>query len=441
MLKAITNKIRLLRLRSKEPYSIYYHILGFLPNDLSIYEQAFLHRSASAKTEKGKWVNNERLEFLGDAILDSIVADILFRKFENKKEGFLTNTRSKIVQRETLNKLAIQLGLDKLVVSATKGVSHNNYMYGNAFEAFVGAIYIDQGYDVCKHFIEERVIAPYIDLTQIARKEVNFKSKLIEWSQKNKAALEFRLIESFTDANNNPVFQTQVYICEIAGGVGTGYSKKESQQNAAKSTLKKLKADAEFKGSINKCLDKSNPDSEECHNEVCSLSNAMTTEWSGDPISPDKELLHVSPEKKTDAETPYIAEGNNSSENSEENPAIIKEDDYDETSYIKNEKSDNLPETDEYGDSALNNESDSQIVDSEKEEVISPIPSVTSEDDMVQNISKDINKTVGEKILINNENDCNDISELPVSEKNDIPEEDKSVMKKADNETGEKCNG
>ena len=89
----------------------------------------------------------------------------------------------------------------------------------------------------------------------------------------------------------------------------------------------------------------------------------------------------------------------------------------------------------------MNNESDSQIVDSEKEEVISPIPSVTSEDDIVQNISKDINKTVGEKILINNENDCNDISELPVSEKNDIPEEDKSVMKKADNETGEKCNG
>ncbi len=318
MLKAITNKIRLLRLRSKEPYSIYYQILGFLPNDLSIYEQAFLHRSASAKTEKGRWVNNERLEFLGDAILDSIIADILFRKFENKKEGFLTNTRSKIVQRDTLNKLAVKLGLDKLVVSSTKGVSHNNYMYGNAFEAFVGAIYIDQGYDVCKRFIEERVIAPYLDLTQIARKEVNFKSKLIEWSQKNKAQIEFLLIESFTDSNNNPVFQTQVVICGLKGGIGTGYSKKESQQNAAKSTLKKLKSDQEFKESVNGILtgltDQSdNRDiNEECHTEVENLISAMTTEWVGDsivinqPNDIDRNNDNIENRKENDDDAPVV---------------------------------------------------------------------------------------------------------------------------------------
>ena len=318
MLKAITNKIRLLRLRSKEPYSIYYQILGFLPNDLSIYEQAFLHRSASAKTEKGRWVNNERLEFLGDAILDSIIADILFRKFETKKEGFLTNTRSKIVQRDTLNKLAVKLGLDKLVVSSTKGVSHNNYMYGNAFEAFVGAIYIDQGYDVCKRFIEERVIAPYLDLTQIARKEVNFKSKLIEWSQKNKAQIEFLLIESFTDSNNNPVFQTQVVICGLKGGIGTGYSKKESQQNAAKSTLKKLKSDQEFKESVNGILtgltDQSdNRDiNEECHTEVENLISAMTTEWVGDsivinqPNDIDRNNDNIENRKENDDDAPVV---------------------------------------------------------------------------------------------------------------------------------------
>ena len=232
VLKAIYNRVRLLRLRSKEPYSVYYKILGFIPKDLGIYEQALLHRSASTKTEKGKWVNNERLEFLGDAVLDTVVADIVFRKFENKKEGFLTNTRSKIVQRETLNKLAVELGLDKLVVSATKGSSHNNYMYGNAFEAFVGAIYLDQGYEVCKSFIEKRVIDRYLDLGRIARKEVNFKSKLIEWSQKNKADLKFDLIESFLDNENNPVFQTQVILCGIKAGIGTGYSKKESDRKS-----------------------------------------------------------------------------------------------------------------------------------------------------------------------------------------------------------------
>ena len=277
-------------MRSKEPYSIYYRILGFVPNDMSIYEQAFLHRSASAKTEKGKWINNERLEFLGDAILDSVVADILFHKFENKKEGFLTNTRSKIVQRETLNKLAIELGLDKLVVSATKGISHNNYMYGNAFEAFVGAIYIDQGYDVCKEFIENRVIAKYLDLSLIARKEVNFKSKLIEWSQKNKATINFELIESFNDADNNPVFQTQVVIMGIRGGIGTGYSKKESQQNAAKATLKKLKGDQEFKDSVEAVIEKANNPDENAK-DVQTLISSMTTEWvdNGLPTKPQQE--------------------------------------------------------------------------------------------------------------------------------------------------------
>ena len=123
---------------------------------------------------------------MGDAILDAIVGDIVYKHFEGKREGFLTNTRSKIVQRETLNKLAVQIGLDKLIKYSTRSSSHNSYMYGNAFEAFIGAIYLDQGYERCKRFLEERIIRPYIDLDKLSKKEVNFKSKLIEWSQKNK---------------------------------------------------------------------------------------------------------------------------------------------------------------------------------------------------------------------------------------------------------------
>lgn len=194
-------------------------------------------------------INNERLEFLGDAILDAIVGDIVYRHFEGRREGFLTNTRSKIVQRETLNKLAVEIGLDKLVKYSTRSSSHNSYMYGNAFEAFIGAIYLDQGYDRCKQFMEEKIFKNYIDLDKMSRKEVNFKSKLIEWSQKNKMEVSFELIEQFLDEEYNPMFHTEVRIEGISAGTGTGYSKKESQQNAAQMALKKIK-DAAFKEEV-----------------------------------------------------------------------------------------------------------------------------------------------------------------------------------------------
>ena len=194
-------------------------------------------------------MNNARLEFLGDAILDSIVADILFQKFPGKREGFLTNTRSKIVQRETLNKLAVEIGLDKLIKFASRSSSHNSYMYGNAFEAFIGAIYLDRGYDCCKTFLEVRIITPFIDLEKLARKEVNFKSKLIEWSQKNKMEVSFELIEQFYDNENNPVFQTEIRVEGLSAGTGVGYSKKESQQHAAQMAIKKLK-EVEFNEEI-----------------------------------------------------------------------------------------------------------------------------------------------------------------------------------------------
>jgi len=244
------DEIRLLFRKDRESYLCFYRILGFYPRDIRIYEQALLHKSTSLRTEKGRPINNERLEFLGDAILDAIVADIVYLHFDGKREGFLTNTRSKIVQRETLNKLAVEIGLDKLIKSAARSSSHNSYMYGNAFEAFIGAIYIDRGYKRCKVFVEEKIITPYIDLDKLSRKEVNFKSKLIEWSQKNRMEVSFELIEQFLDEESNPVFQTEVLIEQISAGTGTGYSKKESQQNAAQMALKKIKSSPEFLASI-----------------------------------------------------------------------------------------------------------------------------------------------------------------------------------------------
>ena len=173
-----------------------------------------------------------------------------YKHFEGRREGFLTNTRSKIVQRETLNKLAVEIGLDKLVKYSTRSSSHNSYMYGNAFEAFIGAIYLDQGYERCKQFMEKKILKNYIDLDKMSRKEVNFKSKLIEWSQKTKMEVSFELIEQFLDQDYNPMFHTEVRIESLSAGTGTGYSKKESQQNAAQMALKKIKSDEAFKEAI-----------------------------------------------------------------------------------------------------------------------------------------------------------------------------------------------
>ena len=245
MFSNITDKIRLLFIKDKEPYLCFYKILGFYPGNIELYKQALLHKSSSIK-EKGKLLNNERLEFLGDAILDAVVADIVYKKFDGKKEGFLTNTRSKIVQRDTLNQVAVKIGLDKLIKFTTRQSSHNSYMCGNAFEALVGAIYLDKGYQACMDFMEKRIIEKYLNLDKVSRKEVNFKSKLIEWSQKNKFEIEFVLKDQSVDEDQNPTFETQVIVENIPGGIGSGYSKKESQQEAAHETLKMIKSDSQF---------------------------------------------------------------------------------------------------------------------------------------------------------------------------------------------------
>jgi len=250
VLKKIYRGIRLLSKKGKEPYLSFYKILGFCPFNITLYEQALLHKSSSIKLKDGRWINNERLEFLGDAILDAIVADIVFKEFEYKKEGFLTNMRSKIVQRETLNKLAIELGIDKLVKTSTKNTTPNTHMYGNALEALIGAIYLDQGYRAAKKFVFEQLIQQHLNIESVAELEVNYKSRLIEWSQKQKISVSFDLIDSFVDNNNTPIFKTAVIILGEQAGLGIGYSKKESQQKAAKEAFNKLQHNTTFRNHI-----------------------------------------------------------------------------------------------------------------------------------------------------------------------------------------------
>ena len=246
MLSNFIDRIKLPFRKDKELYLCLYKIIGFYPRKIDYYKTALLHKSIARRNEKGKPVNNERLEFLGDAILDAVVGDIVFEHFPGKREGFLTNTRSKLVQRETLGRLAQEMGINELILSNGRGTSHNSYMGGNAFEALVGAIYLDRGYDACMKFMKKRILAQMINIDKVAYKEVNFKSKMLEWSQKNRVQMEFRLISQQKDDQGNQVFNYQIFIEGIEGCSGKGYSKKESQQMASKLTLDLLRKKPQF---------------------------------------------------------------------------------------------------------------------------------------------------------------------------------------------------
>lgn len=239
-----TNLIDAIKLpfrKEKALYRSFYSMLGFYPHRIEFYQEALMHSSMLAKNKKGKPLNNERLEFLGDAILDAAVGDIVFRHFQRKREGFLTNTRSKIVQRETLGKVAVEMGLDKLVKYASRGQAHNSYMAGNAFEALVGAIYLDRGYNYCLWFLEKRILNRYINIDKMASTELNFKSKMLEWCQKYKVNLEFQLVSEGKDENGAPIFSTKVLLNGHECGRGNGFSKKESQQKSCKNALNNLR--------------------------------------------------------------------------------------------------------------------------------------------------------------------------------------------------------
>ena len=260
MILNLFDRMKLPFRKNKEFLSALYDILGFYPHNLDIYRIAFSHKSlsyhrdndakVSGKDRKGgakerrkprtentsKPLNNERLEYLGDAVLESVVSDILFRHFPNKREGFLTSTRSKIVQREALNHLAADMGLEKLILAAQgTRMAHTN-IGGNAFEALMGAIYLDRGYKHCHWFISNRVIGRYIDLENVAQKEVNFKSKLLEWSQKNRINISFK-----DSADDNKGFKTIIVMEGITLARGNGRSKKESQQEASKEALTRMR--------------------------------------------------------------------------------------------------------------------------------------------------------------------------------------------------------
>lgn len=233
MIKRLFNPIKLLVSPNKKFYLLLQNHLKISPGKITLYEIAFLHRSASITHTDGTMVNNERLEYLGDAILDAVIADYLFRKFPRKKEGFLTQMRSKIVKRSNLDLIARNLGIDYFVVSNTNRNTHKKNIFGDAFEALVGAIYLDKGYNYTRKYIINHILRNYINVEELLTRESDYKSRIIEWGQKNKVFITIETSEEYSGNEQSPSFISYVKANETELGKGNGKSKKEAEQNAA----------------------------------------------------------------------------------------------------------------------------------------------------------------------------------------------------------------
>lgn len=218
------------------------NIFGFKPGNIFLYHLAFLHRSVTQETINGVKVNNERLEFLGDAILDAVIADYLFKIFPTRDEGFLTEMRSKIVSRTTLNKLSQKMGIDSLIQLDTSSNGVLRSFLGDAFEALVGAMYIDKGYDFTKKVLLERIIQHYFDIDELVTQEVNFKSKIIEWAQKERKQIQFMVLDE-TGSGYKKQYIVELMVDASPLSRGQDYSIKGAEQIAAEKAWQKINSD------------------------------------------------------------------------------------------------------------------------------------------------------------------------------------------------------
>lgn len=241
----IFRKIFLSGLFSKQKYPQYFKFIkkltGKSPEDFDVYLLALKHASLK-KSEKDISNTNERLEFLGDAILDAVMADFLYEKYPQKDEGFLTNMRSRIVNRETLNELSYKTGLNAFIIADIQNDNKNapKAIYGDTLEAFIGAIYIDKGFDFTKKFIIYKLIIPFFDLGELVHYDPNFKSQLLQITQANNWDVNFET-QSINDQNGEPDFQCQLFIKGQYFCVGYGNNKKKAEQDAAQKALEQLK--------------------------------------------------------------------------------------------------------------------------------------------------------------------------------------------------------
>ncbi len=217
------------------------HLLGFRPCNLRLYEMAFIHRSASHTLPDGTRINNERLEFLGDAIIGSILSDYLFQLYPEAPEGSLTKARARIVKRETLNQLGLSMGLNKLIVSNLAPSDSPRNLYGNTVEALVGALFIDKGFDRTRRFFIDKGLKKHLNLNAVLLAETDYKSLVIEYCQKSRQKLNFTSQEKTGSDTLHQLFNVTMEIDSEPVAEGEGATKKEAEQMAAMNAWDKIR--------------------------------------------------------------------------------------------------------------------------------------------------------------------------------------------------------
>ncbi len=216
-------------------------ILGFRPSDLRIYEMAFIHKSATHTLPDGTQINNERLEFLGDTVLDTVLSEFLFEVYPDANEGELTKIRSRIVNRQMLNKLSLSIGINNLLISHLDKNNPTQNLYGDALEALIGSVFVDRGYSRTKRFIINSIIKNHLDLRKIVTTETDYKSQVFQWAQKLNRQISFNYIEDYDFINKKSLFTTTLKIDHEIFGEGSGTSKKEAEQMASLQAWNKIK--------------------------------------------------------------------------------------------------------------------------------------------------------------------------------------------------------
>lgn len=213
-------------------------LTGYKPLNEELFKLAFRHSSATHKS-RGVKQNNQRLEFLGDAVLSAVVAEYLYRQYPEEGEGFLTNMRSKIVSRKHLNQLGIKMGLNKLVVKKTNRTVQAKSIYGDALEALIGALYLDRGFEACRGFIEQKILSDTVDLKVIETRIASHKGALLEWGQKNKREINFSVTGCYGESHARR-FHVTLNIDGKVASTGQGTSKKKAEEDASRVAFKMI---------------------------------------------------------------------------------------------------------------------------------------------------------------------------------------------------------
>jgi ribonuclease III len=225
--------------KDKILYTAIKNLLGFYPRNIYLYKVALSHKSAPQVWLKGQQVNNERLEYLGDAVLSSVIADYLYKKFPYQNEGFLTEMRSRLVSRNRFNKLSLKMGLNKLIFQGNGAYSSSKSIYGDTFEALIGAIYLDTGYNFTKKVIIKRIIDVHLDVDEIEKTDTNFKSRILEFAQREKRQLEFKVVQELGDGHRKQ-YLVELYLDGQPVSRGQDFSIKSAEQVAAEKACEEL---------------------------------------------------------------------------------------------------------------------------------------------------------------------------------------------------------